>query len=152
AALKASGWRSCRAAEAAARAIPCGPSSPWPAPNTPRSCWPPPPAEPPSALASWPGWKRPPCTDCCSRTPPALPRFARAPPLAPHLVVVDDVAMLDVLLANKLVKAIPPGAHLLFVGDVDQLPSVGAGEVLRDLLAAERLPRVPLVHCVPRAL
>jgi exodeoxyribonuclease V alpha subunit len=34
-----------------------------------------------------------------------------------------------VLLANKLVKAIPPGAHLLFVGDVDQLPSVGAGAV-----------------------
>jgi exodeoxyribonuclease V alpha subunit len=43
--------------------------------------------------------------------------------------------MLDVLLANKLVKAVPPGAHLLLVGDVDQLPSVGAGEVLRDLLA-----------------
>ena len=43
--------------------------------------------------------------------------------------------MLDLLLANKLVKAVPPGAHLLLVGDVDQLPSVGAGEVLRDLLA-----------------
>jgi exodeoxyribonuclease V alpha subunit len=43
--------------------------------------------------------------------------------------------MVDVILANKLVKAVPPGAHLLLVGDVDQLPSVGAGEVLRDLLA-----------------
>jgi exodeoxyribonuclease V alpha subunit len=42
--------------------------------------------------------------------------------------------MMDVILANKLVKAIPAGAHLLMVGDVDQLPSVGAGEVLRDLL------------------
>ena len=64
------------------------------------------------------------------------------------LVVVDEASMLDLLLANKLVKAVPPGAHLLFVGDVDQLPSVGAGEVLRDLLAdggpipAVRLTRV----------
>src|SRR6266699_2023809 len=43
-----------------------------------------------------------------------------------------------VLLANKLVKAVPSGAHLLLVGDVDQLPSVGPGEVLRDLLDAHR--------------
>jgi exodeoxyribonuclease V alpha subunit len=56
-------------------------------------------------------------------------------PLQADLVVVDEASMLDLLLANKLVKAVPPGAHLLFVGDVDQLPSVGAGEVLRDLLA-----------------
>jgi exodeoxyribonuclease V alpha subunit len=55
-------------------------------------------------------------------------------PLDADLVVVDEVSMLDVLLANKLVKAVPPGAHLLLVGDVDQLPSVGPGEVLRDLL------------------
>ncbi|GGN48785.1 ATP-dependent RecD-like DNA helicase [Streptomyces kronopolitis] len=57
-------------------------------------------------------------------------------PLDADLVVVDEASMLDLLLANKLVKAVPPGAHLLLVGDVDQLPSVGAGEVLRDLLAA----------------
>ncbi len=69
-------------------------------------------------------------------------------PLQADLVVVDEASMLDLLLANKLVKAVPPGAHLLFVGDVDQLPSVGAGEVLRDLLAdggpipAVRLTRV----------
>jgi exodeoxyribonuclease V alpha subunit len=72
--------------------------------------------------------------------------FDRDRPLDADLVVVDEASMLDVLLANKLVKAIPPGAHLLFVGDVDQLPSVGAGEVLRDLLATERLPRVRLTH------
>ncbi|MDQ0777123.1 exodeoxyribonuclease V alpha subunit [Streptomyces aurantiacus] len=65
-------------------------------------------------------------------------------PLDADLVVVDEASMLDLLLANKLVKAVPPGAHLLFVGDVDQLPSVGAGEVLRDLLA-ERGP-VPAVR------
>ncbi|MBV1940299.1 ATP-dependent RecD-like DNA helicase [Streptomyces sp. BV286] len=65
-------------------------------------------------------------------------------PLDADLVVVDEASMLDLLLANKLVKAVPPGAHLLFVGDVDQLPSVGAGEVLRDLLD-ERGP-VPAVR------
>ncbi|ATL27910.1 ATP-dependent RecD-like DNA helicase [Streptomyces formicae] len=69
-------------------------------------------------------------------------------PLDADLVVVDEASMLDLLLANKLVKAVPPGAHLLFVGDVDQLPSVGAGEVLRDMLAdgspvpAVRLTRI----------
>ncbi len=77
--------------------------------------------------------------------------FDRDRPLDADLVVVDEASMLDVLLANKLVKAIPPGAHLLVVGDVDQLPSVGAGEVLRDLLAAERLPRVRLTRVFRQA-
>ncbi|KOG88651.1 helicase, partial [Streptomyces varsoviensis] len=69
-------------------------------------------------------------------------------PLEADLVVVDEASMLDLLLANKLIKAVAPGAHLLLVGDVDQLPSVGAGEVLRDLLAeggpvpAVRLTRI----------
>jgi exodeoxyribonuclease V alpha subunit len=77
--------------------------------------------------------------------------FDRDHPLDADLVVVDEASMLDVLLANKLVKAVPPGAHLLFVGDVDQLPSVGAGEVLRDLLAAGTLPRVRLTHVFRQA-
>ena len=59
--------------------------------------------------------------------------------------------MMDVILANKLVKAIPAGAHLLLVGDVDQLPSVGAGEVLRDLLAAGAIPRVRLTQIFRQA-
>ncbi|MFI6445088.1 ATP-dependent RecD-like DNA helicase [Kitasatospora sp. NPDC050543] len=62
--------------------------------------------------------------------------YDRDRPLDADLVVVDEASMLDLILANKLVKAVAPGAHLLFVGDVDQLPSVGAGEVLRDMLAA----------------
>jgi exodeoxyribonuclease V alpha subunit len=57
----------------------------------------------------------------------------------------------DVILANKLVKAVPPGAHLLLVGDVDQLPSVGAGEVLRDLLTAGTLPVVRLTKIFRQA-
>jgi exodeoxyribonuclease V alpha subunit len=77
--------------------------------------------------------------------------FDRDHPLDADLVVVDEASMLDVLLANKLIKAVPPGAHLLLVGDVDQLPSVGAGEVLRDLLAAERLPRVRLTKVFRQA-
>src|SRR5215211_6355304 len=72
------------------------------------------------------------------------------------LVVVDEASMLDLLLANKLVKAVPPGAHLLLVGDVDQLPSVGPGEVLRDLLQAGGrhapvLPRVRLTQVFRQA-
>jgi ATP-dependent exoDNAse (exonuclease V) alpha subunit len=59
--------------------------------------------------------------------------------------------MLDVLLANSLVKAIPPGAHLLFVGDVDQLPSVGVGEALRDLLDSDVIPSVRLTHIFRQA-
>ncbi len=72
-------------------------------------------------------------------------------PLDADLVVVDEASMLDVLLANKLAKAVAPGAHLLLVGDVDQLPSVGAGEVLRDLLEAEPIPRVRLTQVFRQA-
>ncbi|MDF5756686.1 ATP-dependent RecD-like DNA helicase [Spongiactinospora sp. TRM90649] len=77
--------------------------------------------------------------------------FDRDNPLDADLVVVDEASMLDLLLANKLVKAVAPGAHLLLVGDVDQLPSVGAGEVLRDLLAAEPVPRVRLTRIFRQA-
>jgi exodeoxyribonuclease V alpha subunit len=77
--------------------------------------------------------------------------FDGANPLVADLVVVDETSMVDVILANKLIKAIPPGAHLLLVGDVDQLPSVGAGEVLRDLLAAETLPVVRLTKIFRQA-
>ncbi len=64
--------------------------------------------------------------------------FARneANPLDADLVIVDEASMLDLLLAYSLVRAIRPGAHLVLVGDVDQLPSVGPGNVLRDVIAA----------------
>lgn len=58
-------------------------------------------------------------------------------PLPVPMVIVDEASMLDLLLANNLLKAITADAHLLLVGDVDQLPSVGAGDVLRDLIASE---------------
>ncbi|RAK42492.1 DNA helicase/exodeoxyribonuclease V alpha subunit [Actinoplanes lutulentus] len=77
--------------------------------------------------------------------------YDRDNPLDADLIVVDEASMLDLILANKLVKAVPPGAHLLLVGDVDQLPSVGAGEVLRDLLAADAIPRVRLTQIFRQA-
>src|SRR5205823_14893280 len=67
-------------------------------------------------------------------------------PLETDLVVVDEVSMLDVLLANQLAKSIARGSHLLLVGDPDQLPSVGAGDVLADLLRGERFPVTRLTH------
>ena len=79
------------------------------------------------------------------------PKYDGDNPLDADLVVVDESSMMDVILANKLVKAIPAGAHLLLVGDVDQLPSVGAGEVLRDLLAASTIPRVRLTQIFRQA-
>ncbi|CAM5333094.1 ATP-dependent RecD-like DNA helicase [Streptomyces spiroverticillatus] len=78
--------------------------------------------------------------------------YDRERPLDADLVVVDEASMLDLLLANKLVKAVAPGAHLLLVGDVDQLPSVGAGEVLRDLLAKDGpVPHVRLTQIFRQA-
>lgn len=64
-------------------------------------------------------------------------------PLEGDLLIVDEASMLDVTLTNHLLKAVPSGMHLLLVGDVDQLPSVGAGNILADLIAAveERAPR-----------
>ncbi|MFD1147503.1 SF1B family DNA helicase RecD2 [Saccharothrix hoggarensis] len=78
--------------------------------------------------------------------------YDRDRPLDADLVVVDEASMLDLLLANKLVKAVAPGAHLLLVGDVDQLPSVGAGEVLRDVLSdGSPIPNVRLTHIFRQA-
>ncbi len=61
-------------------------------------------------------------------------------PLDGDLLIVDEASMLDTLLANTLLKAVPTDMHLLFVGDVDQLPSVGAGNVLRDIIASGQVP------------
>ena len=68
-------------------------------------------------------------------------------PLDGDLLIVDEASMLDLVLTNHLVKAIPPGMHLLLVGDIDQLPSVGAGNVLKDIIKAIEHPGVvPVAH------
>ena len=65
-------------------------------------------------------------------------------PLDADLLIIDEASMLDMLLLNHLVKALPAGMHLLLVGDVDQLPSVGAGNVLRDVIGAiEEMAALP---------
>jgi exodeoxyribonuclease V alpha subunit len=67
-----------------------------------------------------------------------------AHPLECDLLVVDEASMLDLPLARALVGAVPLGATLALVGDVDQLPSVGPGQVLADLIASGRVPVVRL--------
>jgi exodeoxyribonuclease V alpha subunit len=65
-------------------------------------------------------------------------------PLEADLVIVDEASMIDVVLMNSLLKAIPPAAGLILVGDVDQLPSVGPGAILRDIIASSLVPVIRL--------
>lgn len=65
-------------------------------------------------------------------------------PLACDLLVVDEASMIDTVLMFQLLRAVPPGATLILVGDVNQLPSVGAGQVLNDVIASEKVPVVRL--------
>ncbi len=64
----------------------------------------------------------------------------REKPLRAGMVIVDEISMLDVVLANHLLAAIARGTRVVLVGDPDQLPSVGPGNVLADLLASRRVP------------
>lgn len=65
-------------------------------------------------------------------------------PLDTEAVIIDETSMVDLLLLYHLLKAITPGTRLIFVGDKDQLPSVGPGKILRDLIASHRFPVVVL--------
>ena len=68
----------------------------------------------------------------------------RARPIEAGAVIVDEASMLDLPIADALAQAIGPGTRLLLVGDVDQLPSVGPGAVLRDVIASGKVPCVRL--------
>jgi exodeoxyribonuclease V alpha subunit len=72
-------------------------------------------------------------------------------PLEGDLLVVDETSMVDVLLMHNLLKAVPPRAALLLVGDVDQLPSVGPGQVLADVIASGAVPVVRLTEVFRQA-
>ena len=72
-------------------------------------------------------------------------------PLEADLVVVDETSMVDIVLFRHLLAALPPAARLLLVGDADQLPSVGPGAVLRDLLRSGSLPAVRLTEVFRQA-
>ncbi len=72
-------------------------------------------------------------------------------PLECDLLVVDETSMVDVPLMNAMLKALPPAAALLMVGDVDQLPSVGLGQVLKDIIASGAVPVVRLTEVFRQA-
>ncbi|NJM39784.1 MAG: Flp pilus assembly complex ATPase component TadA [Anaerolineae bacterium] len=76
--------------------------------------------------------------------PGGKPLFDGDSPIPADMVIVDETSMLDTLLMNTLLKAVATGCHLLLVGDADQLPSVGAGNVLADLITSGRVPVVKL--------
>ena len=65
-------------------------------------------------------------------------------PLDTDFLIIDEASMLDVSLADALTKALPSKCQLLFIGDADQLPSVGAGNVLKDLIASKKIPSFQL--------
>ena len=67
------------------------------------------------------------------------------------LVVVDEVSMVDVVLMHQLLRAISEQAAVLMVGDVDQLPSVGPGSVLSDLITSGHIPTVTLTEIFRQA-
>ncbi|MBZ0186679.1 MAG: AAA family ATPase, partial [Candidatus Obscuribacterales bacterium] len=72
-------------------------------------------------------------------------------PLQADIVVVDEASMIDIVLMNQLLKAIPDSAALLLVGDVDQLPSVGPGAVLSDIIVSGVVPTVRLTEIFRQA-
>ena len=72
-------------------------------------------------------------------------------PLDCDLLVIDEASMVDVMLMQALMKAVPDDAALLIVGDIDQLPSVGPGQVLADIIASGAVPVVRLTEVFRQA-
>lgn len=72
-------------------------------------------------------------------------------PLEGDVLIVDECSMIDIILMNSLLKAIPPAMRLIMVGDIDQLPSVGAGNVLRDMIDSGAFPVVRLTRIFRQA-
>ena len=72
-------------------------------------------------------------------------------PLEGDALIVDECSMIDIVLMNSLMKAIPSSMRVVFVGDIDQLPSVGAGNVLRDLIESDIIPVIRLTRIFRQA-
>lgn len=72
-------------------------------------------------------------------------------PLEGDVLLVDECSMIDIMLMNSLLKAVPANMRLVLIGDVDQLPSVGAGNVLRDIIDSEAVPVVRLTKIFRQA-
>lgn len=73
-------------------------------------------------------------------------------PLEGDVLIVDECSMIDIVLMNSLLKAIPLGMRLILVGDIDQLPSVGAGNVLRNIMDSGTVPVIRLTRIFRQAL
>jgi exodeoxyribonuclease V alpha subunit len=86
-------------------------------------------------------------------TNPATGGFAKNEdhPLSCDVLVIDEMSMVDVPMMHALLKAVPPKAALLLVGDIDQLPSVGPGQVLTDLISSNTLPVIRLTEVFRQA-
>lgn len=72
-------------------------------------------------------------------------------PLEGDALIVDECSMIDIVLMNCLMKALPCSMRVVFVGDIDQLPSVGAGNVLRDLIDSKKIPVIRLTRIFRQA-
>ncbi|MEX0940124.1 MAG: ATP-dependent RecD-like DNA helicase [Candidatus Babeliales bacterium] len=66
-------------------------------------------------------------------------------------LIIDEASMIDTFLAHAVLKAMPLNAHLIFIGDIDQLPSVGPGSVLKDLINSNKIAQVKLQHIFRQA-
>lgn len=71
--------------------------------------------------------------------------------LEDDVIIIDEASMLDLMLTNALLKAIKPGARLILIGDVNQLPPVGAGHVFDDIIKSDRFATVELTHIFRQA-
>ena len=71
--------------------------------------------------------------------------------LKTQYLIVDEASMIDIFLAHSLIKALPVSAHLVLIGDIDQLPSVGAGNFLQDCIASSVIPAVRLTEIFRQA-
>ena len=72
-------------------------------------------------------------------------------PLEYDVVIIDETSMVDILLMNALLKALKPGTRLILVGDMDQLPSVGAGNVLADIISSHPIKKIRLTEIFRQA-
>ena len=72
-------------------------------------------------------------------------------PLEGDVLIVDECSMIDIMLMYNLLKAVPDSMTVILVGDIDQLPSVGAGNVLRDIIESQAFPVVRLTHIFRQA-
>lgn len=72
-------------------------------------------------------------------------------PIDADVVIADEMSMVDIVLINNFLKAVKPGTRLIFVGDVNQLPSVGPGNVLRDIIESDVVPVIRLTEIFRQA-